>query len=128
MELIEIGKIHSPYDRKGERKPPKQGSDEDLLSQIEVYRNYKDGLKTLKEGDKILVLYWADMADREKLISDFVGHSAGKGVFSIRSPHRPNPILLSEVLIERIEDNILTVKGLEALDGSSLLDIKISIN
>lgn len=127
MQLKEIGIIHSPYDREGKNKPPMQGLDK-VESTIEVHKEYEDGLTSLKDGDRILVLYWADLASRTKLISDFVGHGAGKGVFSIRSPHRPNPILVSKASIVERDGNILKVRGLEAIDGSSLLDIKIDID
>ncbi|MDO5047691.1 MAG: tRNA (N6-threonylcarbamoyladenosine(37)-N6)-methyltransferase TrmO [Anaerococcus sp.] len=129
MKFKNIGIIHSPYDRKRINKPPTQGR-EDVESIIEVFKEYEDGLIGLKKGDKILVLYWADEADRDFLVSKG-GHFIKKeerGVFSIRSPHRPNPILVSKCEILAIKDNVLQVNGLEALDESMLLDIKISVD
>jgi tRNA (Thr-GGU) A37 N-methylase len=49
------------------------------------------------------------------------------GTFSLRSPHRPNPIGAATLPIEKIEKGIVTVKGLDCLDGTSLIDIKPAI-
>lgn len=127
MDLKEIGIIHSPYDRKGLNKPPSQGASV-VLSQLEVYKKYQEGLLGLHPSDKIMVIYWADEAKRDQLLARRKGHGPKLGVFALRSPHRPNPLLVTEARIEKIEGNILSVRGLEALDGSSLIDIKISID
>lgn len=126
MEFKKIGVIHSPYDREGNNKPPGKGL-KDVVSKIEIYDQYKDGLYGLKVGDKIQVLYWADKANRQSLLVKRHGDLKEMGVFSIRSPHRPNPILVSECDVLEIDGNILSVNYLEALDQSYLLDIKIAM-
>lgn len=128
MELKEIGIIHSPYDRNGMRKPPKQGREKNEISEIEVFKEYEKALMGLKVGDEILVIYWADKAKRDVLISRCRGIGEEKGVFALRSPHRPNPLLTTKVIIDQIDGNILKVRGLEAFDKSMLIDIKISID
>lgn len=127
MKLEKIGLIHSPYDRQGKNKAPRQGEN-DIFSDIEIFKEYQQAIRGLNIKDEILVIYWADMAKRDVLISACPGRGEEKGVFALRSPHRPNPILFSKCVIEKIEDNIITVSGLEAIDRSSLVDIKISID
>lgn len=127
MEIKEIGIIHSEYDRNRENKAPRQGNLNNNISKIEVFSSYLEGLNGLKTGDSILVLYWADLSNRDTLLSKCRGVGPIQGVFSLRSPHRPNPILVCKCEIIAIEENIITVTGLDALDKSPLIDIKISI-
>ena len=127
MKLKKLGVIHSPYDRDGENKAPKQGLDS-VESTIEVYQEFQDALYKLKSGDEILVIYWGDKSDRSTLISKCKGVGPEKGVFALRSPHRPNPLLVTKCRIKNIQDNKINVIGLEALDESPLVDIKISID
>ena len=76
-----------------------------------------------------MVLYWPHLIDAERRNLRKV-HPMGRkdlpiqGIFATRSPARPNPILVSTVLLLARDANVLTVKGLEAVDGSPLIDIK----
>jgi L-fuculose-phosphate aldolase len=75
---------------------------------------------------KIVVLCWMHEADRDRLKV----HPRGKedrpmrGVFSTRSPHRPNPISLHTVELLEVRGNVLRVRGMDAIDGTPVLDIK----
>lgn len=128
MDLVQIGVIHSPYDREN-NKPPHQGVKSDELVTIEVYDQYIDGLKGLEEGYLIDLIYWGDQSDRTVLISNKKGKEDGeiRGVFSLRAPVRPNPILINTCRILEIEGGNISVKGMDAYDGSPLIDIKISM-
>jgi tRNA-Thr(GGU) m(6)t(6)A37 methyltransferase TsaA len=88
---------------------------------------YIEGLSGLKPGQRILILYWLDNTNRSIMQQKKRGVGKIAGTFSLRSPHRPNPIGAATLPIEKIEKGIVTVKGLDCLDGTSLIDIKPAI-
>lgn len=85
-----------------------------------------EGLRSLRPGDEVLVLTWLHRARRDVLRVHPRGDSsrAEEGVFSTRSPHRPNPIGLHRVAIIAVEGRRIRVSGLEAVDGTPILDLK----
>lgn len=85
-----------------------------------------EGLKNLKSGDHVLVLTWLNRARRDSLRVHPRGDASRplEGVFSTRSPHRPNPIDLHPVEITATEGLRLRVRHLEALDGTPIIDLK----
>lgn len=96
-------------------------------SVIDVDPAYLDAFLGLEEGRHIAVLYWFDRADRTQLQTTPPKAEKKYGVFATRSPHRPNPIALSTVKILSIDGTKLTVSGLDCIDGTPLLDIKIYV-
>lgn len=122
MELFTLGTIHTPY--KAANEAPRQGRFAEELGRIELKPEYKDALLHVKEGEYYVVLYFAHQANRNALqtIPPWAGESYG--VFASRSPHRPNPINIDVVKLIKLEDTVLTVQGLDALDGSLLVDMK----
>ena len=72
----------------------------------------------------LIILYWQDCAERDKLKVIPHGKIKKRGIFSTRAPVRPNPIAFCLVELVDMNRNKLTVKWLDALDGSPLLDIK----
>jgi tRNA-Thr(GGU) m(6)t(6)A37 methyltransferase TsaA len=84
------------------------------------------GLHGLRAGDEAIVLTWLDRARRDVLSVRPRGDAARPetGVFSTRSPDRPNPIGLHRVTIVSIEDARMCVRNLEALDGTPVIDVK----
>lgn len=120
MQLKSIGIIHSPY--KERKKCPPQGREE--ICWIEVFEEYKGGLKDIDGFSHLLLVYWLHCSKNYSLLVKTPWDSEPHGVFATRSPNRPNALGLSVVeLIER-EENKLKVKGLDALEGTPLLDIK----
>jgi tRNA-Thr(GGU) m(6)t(6)A37 methyltransferase TsaA len=85
-----------------------------------------DGLLGLEAGSNVLVLCYFERADRDVLQVHPRGDAGNplRGVFATRSPVRPNPIAVTSVRIEQIEENVIHVVGLDALDGTSVVDIK----
>jgi len=79
----------------------------------------------LKRRSSLWVLCWFDRADRSVLRAIPPGTSAEKGVFAIRSPDRPNPVSLCLVDLIGINDSVLQVRGLDAFDGTPVIDIKV---
>ncbi|HOP67314.1 MAG: tRNA (N6-threonylcarbamoyladenosine(37)-N6)-methyltransferase TrmO [Methanoregulaceae archaeon] len=122
MELVSIGVIRSPY--KTPADAPRQGRLSGALSKIEIEEEYMAGVGDLEVSRHIIVLYWLDRANRDTLSATPPGTSRKRPVFQTRSPHRPNPIGLAVARVEKREGNTLTVTGLDALDGTPVLDIK----
>lgn len=85
-----------------------------------------DGLDGIGVGDELIVLTWLDRARRDVLRVHPRGDPARpeQGVFSTRSPARPNPIGLHRVEVLAVEGERLRVSNLEALDGTPVLDLK----
>jgi len=119
-----VGIVHSPYKEAG--SAPKQGRITNDISKIEIYPEFEDALDGLFAGDDIFVLCWFDRSDRTVLLTKSGRDPNGpaRGVFSTRSPARPNPISLTLVKLLEIDGNMLSVRGLEMLDGTPVLDIK----
>ncbi|MFV9509747.1 tRNA (N6-threonylcarbamoyladenosine(37)-N6)-methyltransferase TrmO [Tepidibacillus sp. LV47] len=123
MELVQIGVIHSNYNKRLDA--PRQGRLSDETQVIEIFVEYMEGMKGIENVSHLIVLYWFDRANRKNPL--FIKPREGnekKGVFATRSPNRPNPIAFSIAEVIKIEGNKITVKGLEALDQTPLLDIK----
>lgn len=120
--LRPIGVIHSPY--KEMDQAPFQGRMSPAESVVEVFEEYAGGLKDVEAASHLYILYWASRASRDVLQTVTPWGPEVRGVFACRSPARPNPINLCVVELLRREGNQLTVRGLDALDGSPLLDIK----
>ena len=85
-----------------------------------------DGLRGIRDGDEIVVLTWLDRARRDLLLLHPRGDRSRpeEGVFNTRSPHRPNPIGLHQVRVTAVESGRLRVSGLEAIDGTPVIDVK----
>jgi len=118
-----IGVIHSPFkDLKG---IPIQSTMSEIKGEIEIFSQYTDGLKDLKAFSHIFCLYVFDMVrlpvplQSKPFLEDKI-----KGVFSIRTPFRPNPIGLSILEIIRLKQNIIYVNNLDILDKTPVIDIK----
>lgn len=122
IKIRPIGIINSPY--KIKEGSPRQGRYSEESSIITVFDEFKDGLDGLEVNKYFIILYWQDRAERDKLKVIPYGKSDERGVFSTRAPLRPNPIGFCMVELLTIDGNRLTVKWLDALDGSPLIDIK----
>lgn len=123
-ELRPIGWVESPLvDRE---LAPKQGDEGSPDAWLVFEPSVADGLRDLQAGTEVLVLTWLDRARRDVLRvhprSDPA--RAEQGVFSTRSPDRPNPIGLHRVRILSIEGTRLKVRNLEALDATPVVDVK----
>jgi len=104
----------------------KQSPEESVL---EIIPLYQDGLSGICAGNRLQVLYWMHELkekDRQRLKVHPRGDKRRPltGVFALRSPMRPNPIGVSDVRVVRVVENRVVVTGLDALDGSPIVDIK----
>jgi tRNA-Thr(GGU) m(6)t(6)A37 methyltransferase TsaA len=123
MNLKPIGYIHSPY--KERKDAPSQGRNRDDEFKIELLDEYVGALKEVEKSTHLIVLYWLDKAKRD-ILQTYTPHDKNtkKGTFATRSPNSPNPIAFNIVDLDKVEGNILYVRGMDALDGSVVLDIK----
>lgn len=103
---------------------PKQGDEGDAWLVFEP--DARDGLRDLEAGTEALVLTWLDRGARDVLVVHPRGDPLrpATGVFSTRSPDRPNPIGLHRVEIASVDGVRVRVRNLEALDGTPILDLK----
>ncbi|EGK62370.1 hypothetical protein HMPREF9081_0117 [Centipeda periodontii DSM 2778] len=122
MQLQEIGVVHNDY--KNLTDIPRQGHMSEEISEIEIHPAFTDGLLKIEQNKYLIVLYWAHLAKRDILKTLPPMSKEIHGVFASRSPGRPNPLSLCIAELIAREGTILRVKGLDALDGSSIIDIK----
>ncbi len=125
ITLKPIGHVKSPV-----KATPKPEHDwRGVISEIVIAPELAAGLDGLARYSHIIVIYWAhratDPADMALTVR-YKGNPAFPlvGVFASRSPYRPNPLGLKAARLLEIKGNILRVEGLDALDGTPVLDIK----
>lgn len=123
--LRSIGHIRTPYQTL--RECPRNIDPEGPMCELVIDEHFLDGLAGLITGENILVLYWFDKVDREVLLQRRRESGCKRGIFALRSPHRPNPIGAATVKIESIVNRCIRVRGMDCLDGTPLLDIKPAI-
>ncbi len=130
-EFKPIGIIHTPY--KTREDAPHQGFTSDAISEIEVYEKYQNGLTGIERYSKLVIIYCLHRSERppDNLMirpfsspEDHEKRDEPRGIFATCAPVRPNPIALTVVELIEKKNNILTVKGMDAIDGTPLLDIK----
>jgi len=122
MILCPIGLIHTPYARREDI--PRQGRLSAELCEIEVFPEFAPAIKDIDQCTHLFVIFWLHLADRNRLTATPPHNNQEHGVFATRSPNRPNPLALDIVELLEVKGNRLTVRGMDALDGSMLLDIK----
>jgi len=85
-----------------------------------------EGLCNIRPGDELVLITWLDRARRDVLSVHPRGDVSRppEGVFSTRSPHRPNPLGLHDVQVTAVEGARVRVRGLEAIDGTPIIDLK----
>lgn len=120
--LKQIGIVHSPYAE--QKEAPFQGRQANEESTLEVFEDYEPALLDIDQCSHLIVLYWQDRADRNVLRTRTPWGSEVHGVFATRSPNRPNPIGICVVELLKRDGPLLKVRGMDALEGSPLIDIK----
>jgi tRNA-Thr(GGU) m(6)t(6)A37 methyltransferase TsaA len=122
--LQPIGWVESPLvDR---AQAPKQGDEGSPEAWLVFEPGVRDAMRDLQVGTDVIVLTWLDRARRDVLVVHPRGDLARPetGVFSTRSPDRPNPIGLHRVAILSIDGTRVRVRDLEALNGTPIVDVK----
>jgi tRNA-Thr(GGU) m(6)t(6)A37 methyltransferase TsaA len=122
--LYPLGFIHSPLKQREEA--PRQGSEGAPDAWLELNPAVAEGLDGMAVDDEIIVITWFHQSQRDILKLHPRGDETIPltGVFSTRSPDRPNPLGLHQVTVLEIAGNRLKVGPLEAIDGTPVVDIK----
>lgn len=120
--LKPIGVVRTPF--KKQEDAPRQGWLSDAVCILELFPEYEPGLKDVEKASHLIVLYWCHRSDRNKMQTRTPFRKTIRGIFATRSPSRPNPIALCVTELMDVEGTRLKVRGLDAMDGSPLLDIK----
>ena len=122
--LRPVGRVESPLTDPA--AAPKMGDEGAPAAWLVFDDEVGDAVRDLEAGDEVLVLTWLHRARRDVLRVHPRGDPANpeRGVFSTRSPHRPNPIGLHRVTVLTVEGTRVRVEPLEAIDGTPVLDVK----
>jgi tRNA-Thr(GGU) m(6)t(6)A37 methyltransferase TsaA len=120
-----IGLVHSPFREK--REAPRQpAAAAEARGTIELYPDsgFEHALSDLECWSHLWVIFWFHLSEgfRPKVLPP--RSIRRRGLFATRSPHRPNPIGISAVKLERVNGLVLEVSGLDMLDGTPVLDLK----
>jgi tRNA (adenine37-N6)-methyltransferase len=123
MELKAVGVVRSPV------AEPLDENWGKVISEIHLAPSLSPGLQGLEQFSHVLVVFWMHGAIHNPK-TDLVRRPRGRpdmpevGIFAQRAKHRPNPIGITAVRLLKIQGDTLTVQGLDAVDGSPVLDIK----
>ena len=124
FQLTAVGRVESPLRALSEA--PKQGDEGAPEAWLLFEPDVTPALQGIAVGERVLVITWLDRGDREVLqVHPRDDRSRPlMGVFATRSPDRPNPIGLHAVDVLEIDGPRMRVSGLEAIDGTPVLDVK----
>ena len=119
-----VGLVESGLTRREDA--PMQGSEGAPEAWILFEEDVRDAMRDLREGDEVILLTWLHEADRDvRLVHPRDDTSIPQtGVFSTRSPDRPNPIGLHRVAVDAVDGLRIRVRPLEAIDGTPVVDVK----
>ncbi len=124
FEVTVIGWVESPL--KDLESAPRQADEGAPEAWLVFEPEMMEGLRNFQPGDEIILVTWLDRARRDVLSVHPRGDPSRpqEGVFSTRSPHRPNPIGLHSVVITAVDGRRVRVRHLDAVDGTPIIDVK----
>ena len=123
MELKPIGIIHTPF-TEPEGMPIQPKGAIGIRGTIELFDEYHEGLKDLDGFSHIILLYHFHRSHGFNLQVVPFMDSELRGLFATRAPRRPNPIGISVVQLDKIENGVLHIQKVDIMDGTPLIDIK----
>lgn len=118
-----IGSIHTPWKSTAEC-PKNSAARRDVLATVEVLPRFAEGLRDIGLLSHVILLYWLHLSRRDLIIQAPSHAPEPRGVFALRSPVRPNPIGLAVAELVSVEESMLTVRNVDCVDGTPLIDIK----
>jgi tRNA-Thr(GGU) m(6)t(6)A37 methyltransferase TsaA len=123
IEFTPIGIIRSPFNDP-ENMPIQPAGAAGIKGTVEIFEEYRPGLKDLVGFSHIILLYHFHRSTGFKLqVVPFMDTEL-RGVFATRAPRRPNPIGLSVVELDKVENGVVYIQNVDILDNTPLLDIK----
>jgi tRNA-Thr(GGU) m(6)t(6)A37 methyltransferase TsaA len=123
-DVVPGGWVESPLAERAQA--PRQGDEGAPPAWLVFQPTVADAIRDLRAGQQVIVLTWLDRADRDVLVTRPRDDPQRPmtGVFSTRSPDRPNPVGLHRVQIDRVDGLRIRVRSLEALDATPVIDVK----
>jgi tRNA-Thr(GGU) m(6)t(6)A37 methyltransferase TsaA len=121
--LYYIGRIRTPWTTLAEC-PKNTSARREVTGTVDLDPRYAAGLKDIGLLSHLFLIYWLDRSDRNLIIQAPSHVPEPRGVFALRSPVRPNPIGLAVVELVAVEGSRLTIRNIDCVDGTPLLDIK----
>ncbi len=123
ISISPIGIIKTPFNEL-EGMPVQPSGAADIKGTIIINTEYQQGLSDLEGFSHIILLFYLHRSKGYNLMVKPFMDDKKRGVFSTRAPRRPNPIGLSIVELVEIKENIITIKGIDMLNNTPLIDIK----
>lgn len=123
INLQPIGIIHTPFQTL-EGMPIQPAGAQGVKGTVEIFAEFREGLKDLDGFSHVVLIYYFHKSSGYKLNVVPYMDTEPRGLFATRAPKRPNPIGLSVVQLDKIENGALYVQHIDVLDGTPLLDIK----
>lgn len=120
MQIAVIGRVYNEWN---EARPFEAEAIRNSVSTIVVDREYADGLYRIEEYSELNIIWYFDRSVGYELRTT-TRSGAYRGVFACCSPRRPSLIALTKVRVLKVEDNVITVTGLDAINNTPVLDIK----
>ena len=119
IEMVPVGYVENDY-----LEPVYNEEVYSKVSKIVLKKEFIEGLYRIEDFEKLYILFYFSKSKGYKLIHRRHYDGEISGVFASRSPYRPNGIGLTIVELLKVEGNVLHVKGLDAINGTPVLDIK----
>ena len=121
-----IGYIKTKY-KEFDNTPSQGAKVKSSLGYIQMEEEFLEGIRDLKSGMNITLVFYFNQSKGYSLVTNSRMSNIPVGVFSTRSPNRPNSIGITEVIIREIRGDIIEFKGADMLDGTPVIDIKPSL-
>lgn len=119
IEMVPVGYVENDY-----LEPVYNEEVYSKVSKIVLIKEFTEGLYRIEDFEKLYILFYFSKSKGYKLIHRRRYDGEISGVFASRSPYRPNGIGLTIVELLNVEGNVLHVRGLDAVNGTPVLDIK----
>lgn len=127
FKLKPIGIVHSPFKKKEDIDSKKYADSrgfDSIHGELELFKEFEDGLKDIDGFSHLVVLFVFHESEGYRLHTKPLLDDTLRGVFSTRSPNRPNPVGMTVVKVIERKGNSLQVSGIDMIEGTPILDIK----
>ncbi len=127
FKLKPIGIVHSPFKKKEDidsKKYADAGGFDSVRGELELFKEFEDGLKDIEGFSHLVIIFAFHESEGYRLHTKPLLDTALRGVFSTRSPHRPNPVGMTVVKVIERKGSSLKVSGVDMIEGTPILDIK----
>jgi tRNA-Thr(GGU) m(6)t(6)A37 methyltransferase TsaA len=123
--VVFIGRVRSPWrDRAACPKNMREARERGQTATVELDPVYADGLAGIEGFSHLVILTWLDGARRDLIVQRPRHAATARGTFALRSPVRPNPVGLHVARLLHVDGAVLTLEGIDVLDGTPVIDVK----